>query len=65
MLENVAYILHHNYGITFETILDTLNELGIYNVYYKVLNSEDHGIPHHRKRMYVCGIPKEIDDGHF
>ena len=65
LLENVAYILHHNYGVTFGTILDALNETGIHNVYYQVINSEDHGIPHHRKRMYMCGITKKLDNGKF
>ena len=65
MIENVASICHHNNGGTLSTILETLDELDAYNVYQKVMNTEDHGIPHHRERLYICGIRRELDKGTF
>ena len=29
------------------------------------MNTEEHGIPQHRKRLYICGILKDNDTGNF
>lgn len=53
-LENVKGILNHENGITFETIISTLDELG-YNVEWQVLNSKDFGVPQNRERVFIIG----------
>lgn len=53
-LENVKGILNHENGITFETIISTLDELG-YDVEWQVLNSKDFGVPQNRERVFVIG----------
>ena len=53
-LENVKGLLNHENGITFETIISTLDELG-YNVEWQVLNSKDFGVPQNRERVFVIG----------
>ena len=53
-LENVKGILNHENGITFETIISTLDELG-YNVEWQLLNSKDFGVPQNRERAFIIG----------
>ena len=53
-LENVKGLLNHDKGRTFETILQTLDELG-YNVEWQVLNSKDFGVPQNRERVFIIG----------
>lgn len=53
-LENVAGLLRHDSGSTFETILRTLGELG-YWFEYQVLNSKDFGVPQNRERVFIVG----------
>ena len=53
-LENVKGLLNHENGVTFETIISTLDELG-YNVEWQVLNSKDFGVPQNRERVFIVG----------
>ena len=53
-LENVKGLLNHENGITFETIISTLDELG-YNVEWQLLNSKDFGVPQNRERVFIIG----------
>lgn len=53
-LENVKGILNHENGITFETIISTLDELG-YNMEWQLLNSKDFGVPQNRERVFIIG----------
>lgn len=53
-LENVKGLLNHENGVTFETIISTLDELG-YNVEWQVLNSKDFGVPQNRERVFIIG----------
>ena len=53
-LENVKGLLNHENGITFETIISTLDELG-YSVEWQVLNSKDFGVPQNRERVFIIG----------
>ena len=53
-LENIKGLLNHENGITFETIISTLDELG-YNVEWQVLNSKDFGVPQNRERVFIIG----------
>lgn len=43
---------------------DELDEYG-YDVYWKVLNAKDYGIPQNRERVYLIFIKKELDNGKF
>ena len=53
-LENVAGLLNHDNGDTFETIIRTMDELG-YDVEWQVLNSKDYGVPQNRERVFIIG----------
>ena len=55
LLENVPGLLSHDKGRTFETILQTLDDLG-YDVAWQVLNSADFGVPQSRKRVFIIGF---------
>lgn len=53
-LENVKGLLNHENGVTFETIISTLDELG-YDVEWQVLNSKNFGVPQNRERVFIIG----------
>jgi DNA (cytosine-5)-methyltransferase 1 len=55
LLENVKGLISHNNGDTLNVILNTLQKLG-YNVFYKILNAKDFGIPQNRQRIYLVGF---------
>lgn len=63
-LENVKNLKSHNNGKTFKVISDILNNLN-YNIYYKVLNAKDYGLPQNRERITIVCIRKDIDNGNF
>jgi len=54
LLENVAGLLSHDNGKTFQTILGVLTDLG-YGVEWQVLNSKDFGVPQNRERVFIVG----------
>lgn len=61
VLENVKRLITHDKGKTFKIIKKSLEGLG-YNIFYKVLNSADYGIPQTRNRVFiVCFLDKEIN----
>lgn len=59
VLENVVGLLSINHGQTFKEIIKSLKKGNKYNVYWKVLNTSDYGIPQSRKRVFIIGIQKE------
>lgn len=59
VLENVRGLLSIDGGETFKTMIDELKKLKNYNVYWKVLNTADYGIPQSRKRVFIVGILKK------
>jgi len=61
MLENVRNLTAHDGGKTFKVIVNHLEALG-YNVYTRVLNALDFGVPQKRERIIICGF---IDDVEF
>jgi len=63
ILENVKGLLNHDKGKTFEIILDKLRALKKYNVYWKLFNTKDYGVPQSRERIYIVGILKTLDKG--
>lgn len=59
MLENVRNLTAHDKGKTFQVIRSHLEALG-YNVYAKVLNALDYGVPQKRERIIIVGFKDEI-----
>lgn len=59
ILENVKGLVNHNNGKTLKQILSLLNECG-YILSYKILNSENYGVPQSRERIYFVGIRKDL-----
>ncbi|MBO5748329.1 MAG: DNA cytosine methyltransferase [Muribaculaceae bacterium] len=55
MLENVRNLTAHDKGNTFKVIISHLEALG-YNVYAKVLNALDYGVPQKRERIIIVGF---------
>lgn len=53
--ENVKGLLSHDKGKTFETVLNTFDELG-YKYYHQILNARDYDIPQNRQRIFVVGF---------
>ena len=63
--ENVKNIVGKQFKeTTFKLFTDELEEYG-YNVYWKVLNSKNYGIPQNRERVYLIFIKKDLDNGRF
>lgn len=63
IFENVKNLTGKRFKEEFETVLNTLDELG-YNTYWKVLNAKDYGIPQNRERVFGISIRKDIDHGY-
>ena len=61
ILENVKGLKGHDKGRTFETILDTLKDIGYKSINYKILNSRDFGLPQNRERIFIVGFKKNVD----
>lgn len=63
--ENVKNIVGKQFkDTTFKLFTDELEEYG-YNVYWKVLNAKNYGIPQNRERVYLLFIKKVLDNGEF
>lgn len=59
ILENVKGLVNHDGGKTLKKILEELDDAG-YKVFYRVLNSLNHGVPQMRERIYFVGIRKDL-----
>lgn len=59
MLENVRNLTAHDKGKTFQIIRQHLEKLG-YNVYAKVLNALDYGVPQKRERIIIVGFKDDV-----
>lgn len=64
LLENVKNLVRHDKGKTFKVIYNTLNDIG-YDVFYKVLNAKDFGVPQNRERIYIVGFDKKFNKNDF
>ena len=63
--ENVKNIVGRQFkDTTFKLFTDELEEYG-YNVYWKILNAKNYGIPQNRERVYLIFIKKDLDNGKF
>jgi DNA (cytosine-5)-methyltransferase 1 len=65
LLENVDGLCSAGQGTYLDSIAESLQQLGGYNIHWKVLNTKDHGIPHNRSRIFFVGIRQDSDDGSF
>lgn len=62
LLENVAGLQtrrHHEY---LEWVASSLDQLG-YSIFIKVLNASEYGIPQHRLRLFIVGVPNGVRFG--
>ncbi len=65
LLENVKGFKNHDGGRTFKVIQETLDGIG-YNVFAKILNASDFGLPQNRERIFiVCVNRKKIKSHAF
>ncbi len=55
LLENVRGLTSHDKGRTFQTIKDSLENLG-YSIEYLLLNSSNFDVPQNRVRIYILGV---------
>lgn len=62
LLENVKGLTFNNHKKTFDKILSELDRIG-YKIYWKVLNSKEHGTPQSRERVFFICFRKDIDSG--
>lgn len=59
-LENVKGLVIHDKGRTFQTILNTLEEIGYIVPDPKIVNAMYFGVPQHRERIYIVGFRKDL-----
>ena len=57
VLENVKNLMNHDKGKTFERIIRELDGIG-YEAQFKVLNSQDFGVPQRRNRVFIIAFRK-------
>ena len=62
--ENVKGLYQHDKGNTFRIIRNMFRDLG-YQVYWKVLNSKDFGVPQNRERVYIVAFRDDLNIGEF
>jgi len=65
VLENVSGLVKINGGQYYRAIIAALESLGTHNVYSKILDTKEQGLPQSRRRIYFIGIKKSCDDGSF
>ena len=59
LLENVKRLVNHDEGKTFQVIQNSLEKLG-YNIFWKVLNALDYGLPQKRERTVIVGFRNSV-----
>ena len=65
LLENVANLVKHDNGRTFEIIIKTLEDLK-YHVTYQVMNAKEYGnIPQQRNRIYIVAFKSKNNLSRF
>jgi DNA (cytosine-5)-methyltransferase 1 len=62
--ENVKGLTIHDKGRTFAIITRTLKQLG-YQVFSRVLNSKDFGVPQNRERIYIVAFRNDLNATDF
>lgn len=61
LLENVKGFKGHDKGNTYRVVKETLENAG-YQIFSKVLNARDFGVPQNRERIYIVGFNKDVFD---
>ena len=64
MFENVANLASKRFKTSFDLFKGKIESLD-YNIYTKVMNTKDYGIPQSRKRVICLIIRKDVDNGKF
>lgn len=59
--ENVAGMASKKNATEFQRVVDTIEEYG-YNVSYQIINCADYGVPQDRKRLFMVGIRKDLNE---
>ena len=62
--ENVKGLVMHDKGRTFQVIRQAFRDIG-YQVFWKVLNSKDFGVPQNRERIYIIAFRDDLNVGEF
>ena len=62
--ENVKGLISHDHGKTFNIIKKSFEEIG-YDVFYKILNSKDFGVPQNRERIYLVCFRHDLNINDF
>lgn len=57
--ENVKGLLTMGNGKIIDAIINEFSECG-YNVFYKLLNAKNYGVPQDRERVIICGFRKDL-----
>lgn len=60
VFENVRGILSSKKGEDFKIICASFEEVG-YNLYWRILNAADFGVPQQRERVFLVGIRKDLN----
>ena len=58
--ENVKGLLTMGNGQVIEAIIDDFSSCG-YNMFYKLVNAKDYGVPQDRERVIIVGIRKDLN----
>lgn len=62
--ENVKGLLSMSDGKIIQAIISEFSECG-YDVYYKLLNTKDYGVPEDRERVIIVGFRKDLNIHNF
>ena len=62
--ENVKGLLTMGNGQIIEAIIDEFSACG-YDVFYKLVNAKDFGVPQDRERVIICGFIKDLNFIYF
>eukprot|EP00440_Ansanella_granifera_P029953 gb/GFBE01032540.1/.p1 GENE.gb/GFBE01032540.1/~~gb/GFBE01032540.1/.p1 ORF type:complete len:381 (+),score=99.65 gb/GFBE01032540.1/:1-1143(+) len=67
ILENVKGLLNHEGGKTFDTVMKTLRKVADrgYKVTHTLIDTQDHGVPQSRPRVYIVGIRRDCQRCEF
>jgi len=67
VLENVKRLIGHDQGRTFAEVQRSLQSIGdgAYEVQWRCLNTQDHGVPQSRPRVYIVGIRRDCKQCEF
>jgi len=60
VFENVRGILSSKQGEDFKIICSSFQEVG-YNLFWRILNAADYGVPQQRERVFLVGVRKDLN----